>query len=101
MHKLSAFIASIVKTYEIHILNERGDITYNFVNFVVWAALEINIVIIAASIPTLRPLFAKKRRPAGQYYDNYGLSDRVETPDRHRRTSLHGGSQEDILNLTV
>ncbi|KAK4615675.1 hypothetical protein CLAFUW4_10382 [Fulvia fulva] len=48
-----AFIASVVKTWQIRILNERGDITGNFVDFVIWAALEIDLVIIVASIPTI------------------------------------------------
>lgn len=63
----------MVKTYEIHILTERGDITWNFVNFVIWAALEIDLVIIVASIPTLRPLFAKRQRaPVTSGYEMYG-----------------------------
>ena len=61
-------MASVVKTYEIHILTERGDITWNFVDFVIWAALEINIVIIAASIPTLSPIFKKRKAQTSSYY---------------------------------
>ncbi|KAK1807303.1 hypothetical protein LTR12_018351 [Friedmanniomyces endolithicus] len=68
-----AFAASVVKTYEIHILNERGDITWNFVNFVIWAALEINIVIIVASVPTLSPLF--KDHTSNRTYYMHTLHD--------------------------
>ncbi|KAK4546600.1 hypothetical protein LTR36_001817 [Oleoguttula mirabilis] len=114
-----AFAASVVKTYEIHILNERGDITWNFVNFVIWAALEINIVIIVASVPTLSPLFRRRAQQSQGAYSyeldgkasaakassgSKGYAQSRSSPSRrisrsgvlsaHQRTP----SQEDILD---
>lgn len=51
-----AMIACIVKTVELRSLGDRVDFTYNTANFVIWFTIEEYIVIIAASIPTIRPL---------------------------------------------
>ena len=84
----------MVKTYEIYILTERGDITWYFVTFVIWAALEINLVIITASAPTLKPFFAnaKKRSSSSPTYQmyNYGGSANVSSGAKGR--SYRGNS---------
>jgi hypothetical protein len=121
----SAFAASVVKTYEIHIVNQRGDITYNFVDFVIWAALEINIFIIVASIPTLSALFKAKRQARTGYKSHemyassgknsggakgiYGHSAPSFVPNSLKSNPKSGGvtvmgtntSEEDILGQDV
>jgi hypothetical protein len=51
-----AMIACIIKTIELKALGDRADFTYSTSNFVIWFTVEQYIVIIAASIPTVRPL---------------------------------------------
>ncbi|PMD64179.1 uncharacterized protein K444DRAFT_482016, partial [Hyaloscypha bicolor E] len=51
-----AFAASIVKTIELGNLGKVSDFTYFTVSFIIWFTIENYVVIIAASIPSLRPL---------------------------------------------
>ena len=51
-----AMVACIVKTVELKTLGSRTDFTYNVSSFIIWLSVENYVVIIAASIPTLRPL---------------------------------------------
>ena len=48
--------AAIVKTILIQELSVRSDYTYITVNLVIWSVTEMYTIIIAACIPTLRPL---------------------------------------------
>lgn len=59
-------VSSIVKTYEAKILSEVTDYTYNLCSYVIWVSVELNIVIITASIPLLRPLFRRARLPTSR-----------------------------------
>ncbi|CAK4033832.1 Hypothetical predicted protein [Lecanosticta acicola] len=59
---LLAMVASIIKTYEAKNLSHVSDYTYDLCEYVIWISVELNIVIITASIPILRPLFRKLRR---------------------------------------
>ena len=68
-----AMIACIVKTFELRVLGTRDDFTFNSYSFIIWLTVENYVVIIAASIPTLRPLalkycgwLAEKRRQSGE-----------------------------------
>ncbi|KAF2172908.1 hypothetical protein M409DRAFT_16863 [Zasmidium cellare ATCC 36951] len=65
---LSAFamIAAVVKTYEAKMLSKVTDYTYNLCFYVIWVSVELNIVIVTASIPLLRPLFKSKKRHEGR-----------------------------------
>ena len=59
-----AMVACIVKTVELRVLGTRNDFTYDSFRFIIWLTIENYVVIIAASIPTLRPLamrFCKSR----------------------------------------
>ncbi|KAM5353596.1 hypothetical protein ACJ41O_000246 [Fusarium nematophilum] len=62
---LLSAIFTIVKATELHRFNDRVDPLYNVVILVIWGLVEQNIVIMAASVPTLRPLLRliKERHP--------------------------------------
>ena len=66
-----ALVACIVKTVELRALGDLDDFTYSTTNFVIWFTVEQYVVIIAASIPTIRPLALrlsqkwKNRTPRG------------------------------------
>ncbi|ETI19928.1 hypothetical protein G647_08943 [Cladophialophora carrionii CBS 160.54] len=79
-----ACISSIIKTVKQAHALEDPDWTYHD-SFFMWNNIEFNIGILAASLPTLRPLFAKilgatarftsnNSRNPGQYYDPDGLA---------------------------
>ena len=48
--------AAIVKTIQLPDLSARDDYTYDTVDLVIWFTTEMYTIIIAASVPTLRPL---------------------------------------------
>ncbi|KAF4973275.1 hypothetical protein FZEAL_9374 [Fusarium zealandicum] len=52
---LSAIFTVIKATY-LHLFNDRIDPLYNIVVLIIWGLVEQNIVIMAASVSTLRPL---------------------------------------------
>ena len=51
-----ASAAAIVKTYELRLLNAKSDFTYVTVGLIIWFSTEMYVIIIAACVPTLRPL---------------------------------------------
>ena len=72
-----AMIACIVKTVELKILASRDDFTYNSYMFIIWLTVENYVVIIAASIPTLRPLVLKFCKWRARR--NFGCSSREDS----------------------
>ncbi|KAJ4022188.1 hypothetical protein NW766_001221 [Fusarium irregulare] len=52
---LSAVFTIIKATY-LNTFNDRTDPLYNVVTLIIWGLVEQNVVIMAASVPTLRPL---------------------------------------------
>ena len=59
-------VASIVKTYEARALSEVLDYTYDLVIYIIWISVELNVVMITATIPLLRPLFRREMFPFGR-----------------------------------
>lgn len=54
-------IASIVKTIQLRAISATGDLTYAMAHLSIWWTLEAYLVILAASIPTLRPIMTTSR----------------------------------------
>lgn len=70
-----ACACAVIKTSKLPGLNARADITYITVSLWIWNANETNVVIVAACIPTLRPLFLILfRRPGSEIYKGKGNS---------------------------
>ena len=66
-----AFICAVIKTSKLSELNARADITFITVSLWIWTANETNVLILAASIPTLRPLYIILfNRPGSESYRN-------------------------------
>ena len=64
-----ACICAAIKTSKLTELNARADITFITVDLWIWNVNEINVVIFAACMPTLRPLFLVLfRRPGSENY---------------------------------
>lgn len=93
-----AMIACIVKTVELRALGDRMDFTHGTANFVIWFTIEQYIVIIAASVPTIRPLALrlsqnwKNRTPSGTANGSRRPARRPEPP------SPPGGNDQDGSN---
>ncbi|RGP62297.1 hypothetical protein FSPOR_9342 [Fusarium sporotrichioides] len=49
-------VFTIVKATYLYTFNDRTDPLYNVVTLIIWGLIEQNVVIMAASVPTLRPL---------------------------------------------
>ncbi|KAK5736066.1 hypothetical protein LTR17_007737 [Elasticomyces elasticus] len=54
-------VASIVKTYEAKALSSVLDYTYDLIPWAIWISIELNVVIIVASLPLVRPMFVRSR----------------------------------------
>ncbi|MCJ1266696.1 hypothetical protein MMC22_006581 [Lobaria immixta] len=67
----SAAVCAVVKTSKLPKLDVRGDLTWETVPLWIWNSNEINLVIWAACIPTLRPLFLVLFNRPGS--DAYGV----------------------------
>lgn len=100
-----AMISSIIKTYELSNLGRRNDFTWNIPIFFIWVEIELNIVIIAASVPTIKPLFSSSRGlNSGQKsssmhntYEMYGHNRRMASSAKLRSIDMDTASQEDML----
>ncbi|KAL4869524.1 hypothetical protein BDV12DRAFT_196154 [Aspergillus spectabilis] len=63
---LFAMIASIVKTVQLRAIAATDDLTHAMAHLSIWWTLEANLVVLAASIPTLRPIVAAPRHPRSE-----------------------------------
>lgn len=69
--------AAIVKTIQLQDLTARSDYTYETVALVIWFTTEMYIIIVAACVPTLRPLLPllhgrrPSRKSASRSRENY------------------------------
>lgn len=91
-----AFICAVIKTTKLPELNARGDLTFITVSLWMWTANETHVIILAASIPTLRPLYLTVfNRPGGDHYRNkdFGQVSR-EGKTRTGRTAAPFGTSE-------
>jgi hypothetical protein len=55
----SAAIASVCRLYALYLISVSSDITWDSPASVYWSAIELNIGILCASLPTLRPFLAR------------------------------------------
>ncbi|PSR80613.1 hypothetical protein BD289DRAFT_440453 [Coniella lustricola] len=58
---LSAIITIVKATY-LYLFTDRDDPLWNVIPLVVWGLVEQNVVVIAACVPPVRPLFSRNKR---------------------------------------
>ncbi|KAL8718292.1 MAG: hypothetical protein Q9225_004555 [Loekoesia sp. 1 TL-2023] len=83
----SAGVCAAIKTSQLRTVAKKTDITWKTAPYLLWNALEVNIIIIAACIPTLRPLFLVvfKRKGAEAYLKkSYQMTPRSTSGNRWR-----------------
>ena len=56
---VSAAIASVCRLYALYLISVSSDITWDSPASVYWSAIELNVGILCASLPTLRPFLAR------------------------------------------
>ncbi|KAL8745454.1 MAG: hypothetical protein Q9184_007872 [Pyrenodesmia sp. 2 TL-2023] len=61
----SAGVCAAIKTSQLRTVTKKTDITWKLAQYLLWNALEVNVIIVAACIPTLRPLFLVAFKQAG------------------------------------
>ena len=74
-----------------------GKYPYNLIPFVIWFTVENNVVIAAASIPTIKPLFSRKR--AGYAYGSYSLSGSSNRNGHGDRSGIGGCNPKRLHSL--
>ncbi|KAI9700891.1 MAG: hypothetical protein M1820_006652 [Bogoriella megaspora] len=80
-----ALVATVVKTYQLKNISVRMDFTTNIVGLYIWTSVEFAVVIIAASIPTLKPLFRGRMFNKSSSKGNaYKLSHTPNKPSRNQ-----------------
>jgi len=119
-----AMVGSVVKTVLLKSVGNQGDYTYNTSFLIIWWTIELYLVIIAASIPTLKPLltktkatgtstaqksyglrsFSSKKTGSSRLSDErYGLSSVFEQGPKYSTNSVsdNRSSQEQILHIST
>ncbi len=65
------YICDVIKISKLFELNARADVTFIAISLWIWTANETHVIILAASIPTLRPLYLILfNPPASEIYRN-------------------------------
>ncbi|PWY64969.1 hypothetical protein BO94DRAFT_540919 [Aspergillus sclerotioniger CBS 115572] len=84
-------IIRLVCLLEIDLSSE--DITWNFVPYLIWTCVELNVGIVAACLPCLRPIYIWLRKKAG--YSTGSSGSERPTPGTNRKSSRSGWSGRD------
>lgn len=80
---LIATVIAIYKCTRLQGVYDRSDYTYSTVDILIWTSIESSFIIIAANLPTLRPVFlllmgrsaTNAKRSGGQRGSSYRLQD--------------------------
>lgn len=54
-----AVVTSILRLYSLYVVTHSDDITWDNANTAIWSAVEVNVGVICACLPTLKPLFIR------------------------------------------
>ncbi|KAL8802635.1 MAG: hypothetical protein Q9200_006514, partial [Gallowayella weberi] len=102
-----AGICATIKTVHLRTMTHKDDITWKLPQYLLWNALEVNIIIIAACIPTLRPLFLVVfHRPGASAFlkQSYEMTPRNVTSNRgtgsrNRQSRPKGDDSESLKSI--
>jgi hypothetical protein len=111
-------ISSIIRLYTIKVFTDSKDPFFDGVPINTWSMIEINVAVVCASVPAMKPLFTKKirERVAGSRatgFNSYNhqmmplSGDENHSAGRERKykeaynvTATAGGSEEHIVQKT-
>ncbi|OAL02418.1 hypothetical protein IQ06DRAFT_291821 [Phaeosphaeriaceae sp. SRC1lsM3a] len=100
-----AVIASIVRMYALYLYNTTKDISYDAIFILLLSQVEVNIAIVSASAPTLRPLLKNTALALSQsdkYGDRYGSGHRNtigSTPTTKNRSRNRASAQFELYSF--
>ncbi|KAL9605657.1 MAG: hypothetical protein Q9179_001162 [Wetmoreana sp. 5 TL-2023] len=97
-----AGVCAAIKTSQLRTVTKKTDVTWKTSQYLLWNALEVNIIIVAACIPTLRPLFLVIFRQAGaEAYlkKSYQMTPRTNTGNNRVRAGNSGERTESIKSI--
>ncbi|KAL8718515.1 MAG: hypothetical protein Q9225_004364 [Loekoesia sp. 1 TL-2023] len=113
-----ACICAIIRTVNLSTLGQTQDITHAVAELVIWNTTEMYLVLLAGSLPGLRPLFNKRMRTSSHRNSSYGYLPRQSNQSNKKHIVMKlsslpsgrskayasssnqndGGSTENILN---
>lgn len=74
-----AMVASIIKTVKLQAITSTGDLTYAMAELAIWWTIEAYLVLLAVSMPSLRPVLKSKK----------GTSRAATAGDSRKGSSFH------------
>ncbi|KAL2863122.1 uncharacterized protein BJX67DRAFT_267381 [Aspergillus lucknowensis] len=97
-----ASAASIARLNALYKYTTTADVSYDAIQILLWSQIEVNVAIVSASAPSLRPLFHSvfkgssygKRGTSNTPYAGYGIGD------SHYRRTLPGAGTHGAIELT-
>ncbi|TKA82831.1 hypothetical protein B0A55_01071 [Friedmanniomyces simplex] len=90
-----ACVMATLKTIYIAVINTTNDVTAAFTKLVLWAFIELWLIMIISSIPPLRPLFVKVCYRTSTILSHRGQSIASAPADRGEGLQLHGFLRKD------
>lgn len=102
-----ASAASIARLHALYRYFNTEDVPYDAIQILLWTQIEVNVAIISASAPSLRPLFASifkgssygRGGPSSARHGGYG-SSYGRGKSNYRRTLTHHGNSHGAIELT-
>ncbi|RYP12168.1 hypothetical protein DL767_011373 [Monosporascus sp. MG133] len=87
-----AMVASIIKTVHLRAVTVTDDLTYAMAELAIWWTLEAYLVLFAASIPTLRPVFRAKKPGSQRWVTGGRENSSFHLLERARASSKNNSS---------
>lgn len=98
---LIATVAATVKTVQLQKQTARSDYTYDSVALILWFVTEMYSIIIAACVPTLRPLLPVLYGKAPSRKSNSGRRDAYLSALYHRKKGYRTYENDDLHGLEI
>ncbi|KAF8847909.1 hypothetical protein BDZ45DRAFT_754399 [Acephala macrosclerotiorum] len=101
-----AIIASILRFYALYVYATTKDVAYDAIYILLWSQIEVNLAIISASAPALRPMF-KKTFGGSSNRSQYGYGQSSGNVFRSQNTrgvvELHSyvGKNETVVKTAI
>ncbi|KAK5680658.1 hypothetical protein LTS10_007591 [Elasticomyces elasticus] len=90
-----------LKTIYIAVINTTSDVTAAFTKLVLWAFIELWLILIISSIPPLRPLFVSIFYKTSTFLSHSGQSIASGLADRESGLPSHGSPLEDDYKVHI
>ncbi|KAL5329298.1 hypothetical protein ACEPPN_002809 [Leptodophora sp. 'Broadleaf-Isolate-01'] len=101
-----AILASCLRFYALHVYAVTKDPSYDAIYILLWSQIEVNLAIISASAPALRPLFKKTfagSSDRSKYGAGFGYGQRSQLGDTRGAVELrsYNGKSETMVKTAM